>query len=634
MADTLTQSSGLSVPVTFGPAGGLNLGGVGFGVNVTFGAGSLSATLSGNRYGGISVEVTFGEGAIIETDAAGAAPPYTIFASGVNIAQYVKKPSITRHLQMGGGSRGTLRFITHDIGGGYCSLLDGAISIYEGSEPFFRGFIDSTDEMWYSGTSGLNEVEVNCSDYGIICDRRLVAKYYTLFMGGIPSITVADIAENFLDGTGVYFDPTGCPGGPDLGEQLFNYCTVTEALNQIADKANTDWFVSPSGVLRMFAKATGWGVAPYTISDDDGNFLSMRVRKHRTRRVNRQGVRTTQMPNAIWSDTVTAVANQMVVETTYLQEVKPVVTLNGIQQIVVPIADIGTKTWDFYYIPNGLGVFPKTALNVGDQVIVWYPSKLPMVFWAEDAASIALHGRWEAVEEVRDVPLDVNAMNAIAAGKLARANEDYIEATIVSRKPGWLPGQLVTVNTTQPPLVATLVIQSVDSLEVVENGQPKFEHTITAISSETPVTNRADTFFAKIIERTKIPIDRISYHIGFTLAETVEGVTNPGLSVGEKQAIRTAPKDGVLRDVVIYFKSVDAGTLTTSDIEIDVYQNGTSIFAANDPLVFPAGATSLERKFIFSTNPFRIYKGDVFTFEVLTADSAAKDGFVELTVMG
>jgi hypothetical protein len=586
---------------------------------------------------GIASAEAFGRPAIISSSAPGnTVPLYTVFINGVNRNAYIKKPSIRRHMAIGGGSRATSDFTTYDrTGGGYRPTIDETIDIFEGTDKFFGGTIVDTVEQWFRGTSGLNEVHVQCMDYGTLLDRRVVGKFYTLYLGGIPVITIDDIVKNFLDGTGITYDPSGTPGA-DLGEQLFNYVTAAEALNQIHDKINADYYVDFWKVLRSVDNATGWGAAPYTISDNDGNFDSISVQRSSFRRVNRQGVRNSQSNVALWTDTITAFAGQTSFQTTYFQEVKPYVTVDGVQKTVVEFSQIDTEASDFYYINDGIGIFHRGGgLSVGQVVVILYPSRLPPVYWAEDLADIALHGKLEAVEEVKDV-YDSTAMLLIAQGLLARGLVEPREATIVTRRKGWEPGQLLTINTLKPPCAGPMLIESVDSEETVELGQPVFRHTIRANNSQLARTNRADNFVAKLIERTKQAVDRVTYKIGFTLAETIEGLTNPGLSTGLKPPIRVADKDGVLRDASIYFKSVDDGTLTTVRCVVDIYRNGVSVFpgGTGNKLLFPAGATAPELNFFFSSNPLAIDKGDVFTMEVLEADPLAMDGVVELVVLG
>jgi hypothetical protein len=595
---------------------------------VSFGTPVLTPTIGPSS---IASGVSFGTPALIGYDGA-TLPPYTIYINGVNVGNYIKRASISRNASIGSGSRSQCSFDTIDRTGAYRPSIDQEVIIYEGTSRFFGGNIEALEEKFYNGTS-CNEIRVNCTDYGTICDRRIVGKYYNNITGGFANPTIADITENFLDGTGITYEPSTAEAtvGP-LGEQLFNYTTATEALNQICDKVNCDWRVDYYKTLRIFPKSTGYANAPYTISDNDGNFDSLTIRTTRAKRRNRQGVKNSQDNRAIHTDTIEAFAGQIAFETTYVLEgVTPIVREDGVEKTVVELDQIGAGGWDYYYVDDGIGVFRSWANPaVGGEVVeIIYPGRLPVIAWAEDAADIAANGKWEAVEEVRDIP-DATAMAALASGLLARGKVIPIQATIVSRRAGWEPGQLVTINTTRPPCDETLLIESVDSQEASNNQF--FTHTIRASNSQLPRTDRADNFFAKMIERDKRPLDRITSRITFVLAETIEGIENPGLSVGEKQCVRVAEKAGVIRDCVLYFKS-SATTPTTDPISIDVFCNGTSIFG-DTKANYPAGATTPQRAFMFSEDPLRVSKGDIFTIEVLDADSAAKDGVLELVLLG
>lgn len=586
---------------------------------------------------GIASTAAFGSPTVLTAASGSTFAAYSIFIAGVDRSRYVRIPSLRRRAQIGGASRATLSFSLVDPTGAYRPSIDDEVIVYEGSTSrFFSGGIERLSERFYNGTS-ISEIAVDCTDKGVICDRRVVGKYYSLFLGGVPTITISDIVTRFLDGTGITYDTTGTPS-VDLGEQLFNYCTVTEALNQIAEKCNAEWSVDWYSVLRMFEYDSGCGTAPVTITDNDGNFDAITVERARSSRRNRQGVRNSQSATAIWTDTVTATAGQIAIPTTYALEVKPYVEMDGEVMTVAMFGSLGEEAFDFYYIENGVGIFtsPLNPLSGGEVVTIKYPSRLSVVAWAENAADIASHGKWESVADVKDVP-DEDALQAIADGLLSRGLTEPVSVTLVSRRAGWAPGQLVTINVTTPPLDSTLLIESVDSEEVaaISAGRqaPFFRHTIRARNSALDTARRGDTFFQKLITLSKQAVDRVSYHIGFTLAETIEGVTNPGLTTGVKLASRVADKDGTLRDCTLYFRS-SATTPTASRVVVDVYRNGVSIFPTGGQAIYPAGATEVQRVFIFATMPYRITKGDVFTLEVLEADSTATDGVLELVVYG
>ena len=82
------------------------------------------------------------------------------------------------------------------------------------------------------------------------------------------------------------------------------------------------------------------------------------------------------------------------------------------------------------------------------------------------------------------------------------------------------------------------------------------------------------------------------------------------------------------------FNSIAKGTLTDDDIEVDVLQNGVSIFEDGYRLKIKAGRTTPAKRYRFATNPMPVTAGDRFTIEVLQADSSAKDGWLDLKIVG
>jgi hypothetical protein len=319
-------------------------------------------------------------------------------------------------------------------------------------------------------------------------------------------------------------------------------------------------------------------------------------------------------------------------ETTYAQTVPPIVKVNGVAQAVVELAQIGSLPFQFYYISGGIGVFRNQnlpALGGGDTVTIAYPSPLPYVAIAEDAASIADVGLLEAIVEGREIH-DKAQLQEIADGALARGMEEAVEVEVETRVDGFEPGQLVTISTTQPLASGTFLVESVNSREV---QREHFVHTIKASDRQFQRSTAQHRFFGDLIERGRVPIDRIMERITFVLAETFAPFINPGLTAGAKQAIRRAQKRGVISWVTLVFKSIVDGTPITSNIEIDVLQNAVSIFPASARVVLRPGEAAT-KAWIFVNDPHEVAEGDTFTVNIISADAAAKDGTLEIVVVG
>lgn len=614
MAQTITGSTGKTSALAYGANGAL----------------VLEHTITGGT--GIPSGVAFGSGgALLQESSPGAGlPAFSLFIEGVDRTGQVLANTVTRAAQL--GSRASAAFRLQDPTGTYQPSLGAEVQIYRSSTLFFAGSIESLDHQYMMGTDALTETAVRCTDYGVLCDRRIIARFFDSSYG-LAATTFAELARSYLSDTGIWYE-VGWQPETSLGEQLFNYCTVAEAFNQVTSKVNGEWRVDFNKRLWLFPKSTGYMAAPVSITDNDGNLMPPVVlSRTRSKYANRVGVRNNLGRKLTWTDTHTPAGDDVIFETTFRLDYKPIVTLDGVPQIVLEGIGVHTEDWDFDYSPGSyhLNANYNKAWPDGTLVIS-YPCTLSFVHWAEDAAEIAAKGTYELVDEVKDLS-DDTSLDAYVAGLLARYKTEPVSMTFRTRTDGFEPGQLLTVDIAKPVLDDTLLIESVNSQEQYCNGTWEFVHTVKASNAQRQYAGDPIAYFGKLIERGKQPQDRLSQTLRFNVASTVAGLTNPGLEVREGDGGLTAERDGVLGEIRLTFKSIEDGIPTTGTIELDVYQNGTSVFDT-ERLVLPAGDTATATQWIFASDPQSVAKGDRFTFAVLQADSAAKDGILEINIIG
>lgn len=606
-----------------------NLAAPGAGALALTGAAPTAKVTTAIRAIGIHSDTRIGTAAIF-TAAQAEDELITIFENGVEISDKVKL-GINGSVQV--GSSGTATYKTFSRDGSYRPTRGAEIIVYKGTRRIFAGVNDTTDEMNYNSTTAI-EVNVKAIDYGVLFDRKVIGKKYTLLDGSFGGQVVGNITT--LVGNGLVY--TGGFGNA-IEPPLFNYRYATECIRAALQAANMDWYVDQWKTVYAFTKSSGRGAAPFTIADNDGNFRALRVIRSAVKKFNRIYVRNSQDFGALWTDSFTVSgSNEINFITTYILDQAPSVTVNGVAQTLVEI-DEQDGSFDFYWIQGSYGVFHNQAnapLNPGDVIGISYPSPLSYVAIAEDAADIAANGLSERIEEIKDAQ-SKEEMQAIADGLLLRGVNVPTQIELETDEDGLEPGQVLTVNATRPLVSGTFLIESVAWTEI---DKLFFRYTVRASDEQLQRTGSPVLFYQRMIEAARQPKDRIIERITFILAGTIEGLTNPGLTTGEKPAIRVAQKSGFCKSVTLRFKSVDDGTPTTSDIEVDIYQNGVSIFgtagspAAPDPLVFPAGQTGTVTRFSFRADPLVVAAGDVFTCEVLAADAVATDGTMELVIVG
>lgn len=574
----------------------------------------------------------------------GTSPPdFSVFVNGISRVAYDAAgrsgvrvgspvgPGIRISQQI--GSRATASFTIFDIAATYRPENDDAIAIYQGSTLLFRGFIQRTEEIHHHGTNAI-DVTCQCADYGLMTERRVVRRKYTEFMGGLLGIIAQDICERFLTGLNIGHIFT-LMSATLVGEQVFPGITVREAFDRLAQLAGCDWNIDKFGNLRFFLKTSGYTDAPASITTSSGNWRSIVVTKTSVRRANRIIVKSDRALSALWVDTV-AGHTPGIFETTYAQLIPPVIRVNGVLQTVVELADIQTATYDFYYIEGGIGVFQNIngpALSSGDTIEISYPGPLPYMAIAEDTASIAAVGLFEAIVEVKGVTSKIE-LQAIADAELARGITEPTELLIETDTPGFEPGQRVAVNTTQP-LVASdnYIIQAVDS-EWIAAATPFFRHRIRASNATLQRVYDATRFYGDLRARDRLSEDRIIERVTINLAVTADPDTDGGITVGQKYAIRNAQKNGILGWATLDFFSVANGVPPTSDIVIDVFKNDVSIFAEDAKITFPAGTSDPVKEYRLVEDPLVVNVMDRFTLEVLEADGVTHNGVLELVILG
>lgn len=578
---------------------------------------------------GITATTAFGQPFILRQSARA----LSFFIRGVDVSDYVANPSLEGSNQLGSRSSVSFRVIPYMVGSVVQStfipaLFDEVIVHHNASGArLFGGEVESIARNVPPGTSGFFELQLTCTDFGIMCERRMVAKLYQHEMAYYIHVVALDLVQRFLAGTGITYD--GHLIAPSfIGDEiLFNWISVAEAFRQMADATGTDWYIDPYKALRLVSRTGGTApAAPFAIEQNDGNWVSLVSNTSRSRFANRVIVRNSQDVAALWTDSHTADGSRGY-DTTYPMDVAPVVLLDGVEQIVCALSEVAqTPGWQWYYQPGLWGVSANQAdVPSSGAIEIIYPSRVSSVAIAEDAASIAALTAFEHVEEVKDLP-DGSTLEQYAAGVLARAKELGTDVTVITDRPGLAPGQALTVNANG--VSGTFVIDSVSFTEYSHN---RLRWTVRA-SNTSQRRGSGARFFSKLMSSSRQPVDRVDSNIAFVLAETVEGFTNPGLTIGAKEAVRVARKNGWLKMCRLFFKSVET-TPTSATVEVDILQNGVSIFGSTK-MVFPAAATAVQSKFYFRENPLRVSAGDVFTIEVLAADAAAKDGWIELQVQG
>lgn len=152
----------------------------------------------------------------------------------------------------------------------YTPTVGKEVTVYNGATKIFGGIIIKIDHRATAYKTIYLDVE--CEDYTRLLDRKLVADTY-------ESMSVNDIIDsintNYLSG----FTLNNVNCSKVLNYVGFNYLPVAQALTELADLVQYDWYIDYDKDIHFFSKTDK--TAPIDIQDDDGSYIfeSLKIRR-------------------------------------------------------------------------------------------------------------------------------------------------------------------------------------------------------------------------------------------------------------------------------------------------------------------------------------------------------------------
>lgn len=553
--------------------------------------------------------------------------------SGVSLSP----PTMTKIL----GQPGTFTFAFLSTAGALPQVYDDVVYYRHGIRRF-GGYVVAVSDVLLVSTT-LREFAVQCSDYNALMERIVVAKLYTLPLGGIITIILEDfVSEPWgLSQFGVTFE-NPFVGDPDvdLGDVLFHYMLMSACVAQLMAQA-AGWYVYIDAwkVLHLAQQGgAGSPAAPYSLSDTSGNFEAMNCSQLNSEYRNRQWVLPSVNTQSFQTDSFTGNGIQTEFFTQYALNSTPIVTVGGVNQVVTALGD-WANPYDFYYVVTGQGVFQNpaaTPVGVGVVVAVTYPAEFQLAVMAENASEIARVGVVEAIYSPTDVVDQVTAEN-LAAALLANycpsvpSQVEYNTNEVIERVAGgWLdPGDEITINTSAPLVNNTYLVQQITS---IERDLTVWQHNVIARLQNGPSDYL--TVLAKLTQQSlSQPNNTDQVTLVFELGTTVVGISNPGLSAGLQPNVQIYPQaaGGVIQGWSVNFPVTPP---TGADLLLDILKNGVSIFAAGVYATLPDGQITEEAGNYFATPNIAVKLGDQFTIDAVQVGSTfgGADGVLQLVV--
>lgn len=543
-----------------------------------------------------------------------------IYIAGTDRTSCVTIP-LRRSWQL--GSICTFNFqIQSALAGSYRPAEWDSVIVMLGAYRFFSGVVDNYEEEWHGG-GAYYQITVNCVGWSALLERRYAGIDITDTTGattspipptpsGVPDLgpwspgqqsgfwhgtpyilglsnppapqapsTLAQLLayiQLLLTDAGITFALNGNDG--NLTEQTFNWLSIAQILRQLEPQFDILFLMDMYKTIQVLNLTDGTGAAPVSILDSNGpgtaagsvpTWQNMRIQRGGMYR-NRQGERTSQQLNSV------------------------------------------TSTTD----PNG--------------IITNESSRLSYVAWADDStAQNALGFVVETIDDAKDIQ-DKSVLDAMATADLAQGSQTLVKVVIDTTLNTFQPGQVLTINTTIPPLSTDLLIEQIDSESSgpLTDGTLLMRHVLQASNSRFR-RGAGLAYQQRLNQAATVPgIPLTGWGYAMMQAETITGLTNPGLVAG------LDPKEYIaVRKGIGQWCAWNCQTAPANDVQLDLLANGVSIFATGRKPVIRAGNTfMINTDYAFVADPLKVPAGATLQQDIITTDTSFRDGVFTIMFAG
>lgn len=320
-----------------------------------------------------------------------------------------------------------------------------ADELYTNLETVFGGVIDKPVSNYLSLANNAKIHKIQCVDYLYISDKRIIAKVYTNLTAGY---IIKDILTNYLTVEGVTAGTI--QDGPNVTQAVFNYCTVTTAIQKLAEMAGFEFNIDANKQLNFFHRATNYNDTVITETSTIQNVQVEPVAEdYRNKQYIKAGMDTTDPQTEVKTGDGTSTSFVL----SYPLATVPTITLGGVNQSV---GIRGVETGKQWYWNKGENIISAdngaTPLTSAQALTITYRGLFNIVAISYDQAEInrmqGLDGTTGIVESVVDDPLSTTRQAAFdsASAKLKRYAKVGRRITFDTTISGLGVGQLINVT--------------------------------------------------------------------------------------------------------------------------------------------------------------------------------------------
>lgn len=356
--------------------------------------------------------------------------------------------------------RSTASFIVLDEAGTETYTQGEPVSVTDGATTLYTGYIEKPVEKFVMG-KGSKLHSIQCKDQHYLADKRIIAKAYE---SKRTDEIVTDMITNYLADEGITAGTIIT--GPTLESCVFNYITLTRALEALAEKSEFIWYIDYDKKLYFMPASTV--AAPWSIGSSDILAGSISVDRGNAKYRNKQYIKggkdiTDPMTESFKGDG----ENQTFVVGFPVAKV-PTVKVDTVTKTVGIRGIDSGKDW--YWSKGEKEVTQDsagTALTASNVLAITYQGEYDIVAVSSDFGEIsameALEDSSGMVESVEDENYITNRDDAIqsANAKLTRYARESFKVKFKTLKPGLKAGQMAPVNIPQYTIDTDMLVESV-----------------------------------------------------------------------------------------------------------------------------------------------------------------------------
>lgn len=353
------------------------------------------------------------------------------------------------------------------------TLLDGTslavgndIELWLSAEKVFGGIITSLKTTTRGDRNVIWHVE--CSDYTFLLNRALITERYE---DSTADVIIADLITQLNEVADETFTGNNVNAPIDISSIGFNRLTVRQCIDKIAQLLNYYWYIDYDKDIHFFAKNSE--VAPFSITDDNGNFLydSLEVTEDLNQIRNVVLLEGAEIEGTTRVEIYNAVENQRAFPLANKYAHVPTVYLNG-SSVTVGIdfltADEDMSVaWDF----NQKYLRFIDTLNSTQSVMTSGIPLFPLIVQLQDSTSISLYGEYQYTKKDTTVRTRDEAI-ALASAQLDAYAAPMVEGSFKTYTDGLRAGQIINIQSD---------VRSVDDFYLIERVNMKIQAVDRAI---------------------------------------------------------------------------------------------------------------------------------------------------------